>query len=123
MKTHGYSGFVNNRQEYAMTLQRTIARIAAIGLMSLAAAGCATHDRKSSNTLLGAGLGAATGAVFSGGDPLYTLGGAAAGGVLGNVLTEDRDKRRGRNWNSGQNRPSYDRGKGHGHDRHDRRRR
>jgi osmotically inducible lipoprotein OsmB len=81
-----------------MKQQRSIARITAIGLMSLAMAGCATHDRKSNNTLLGAGLGAATGAVFSGGDPLYTLGGAAAGGVLGNVLTEDRSDRRGRNW-------------------------
>jgi len=36
----------------------------------------------------------AAGAVFSGGDPLYALGGAAAGGLLGNVLTEDRDYRR-----------------------------
>lgn len=96
-----------------MKLQRNLARIAAIGLMSLAAAGCATHhDRKTNNTLLGAGLGAATGAVFSGGDALYTLGGAAAGGVLGNILTEDRSDRRGRNWDR-KHRPSrqksYDR--------------
>ncbi len=74
-----------------MKLQRTCTRIATIGLLAFTLAGCATHyDRKTNNTLLGAGLGAATGAVFSGGDPLYTIGGAAAGGVLGNVLTEDR---------------------------------
>jgi osmotically inducible lipoprotein OsmB len=95
-----------------MKLQRNIARITAIGLVSLAMAGCATHNRKSNNTLLGAGLGAATGAVFSGGDPLYTLGGAAAGGVLGNVLTEDRSERRGRSW-KGNKRSSRQ----HSHDR------
>lgn len=76
-----------------MTLQRTCTRIATIGLLAFTLAGCATHhDRKTNNTLIGAGLGAATGAVFSGGDPLYTIGGAAAGGVLGNVLTQDRDR-------------------------------
>lgn len=84
-----------------MNLQRNCARIATIGLLAFALAGCATHDRRSNNTLLGAGLGAATGAVFSGGDPLYTIGGAAAGGLLGNVLTEDRGSRRSNNWDRG----------------------
>ena len=76
-----------------MKLSRTVARITTIGLVTFALAGCASHyDRKTSNTLLGAGLGGAAGAVASGGNPLYTIGGAAAGGVLGNVLTEDRDR-------------------------------
>lgn len=48
---------------------------------------------KTTNTLLGAGLGAAAGAVLSEGDPMLTLGGAAAGGVLGNVLTKDSHRR------------------------------
>ncbi|MGB3288987.1 MAG: hypothetical protein WBA83_06905 [Burkholderiaceae bacterium] len=100
-----------------MTLQRTLARITAIGLMSLAAAGCVTHDRRANNTLLGAGLGAATGAVFSGGDPLYTLGGAAAGGVLGNILTEDRGRSRGRSWDNRRGSRSYYDGGRHHHRR------
>ncbi|HEY9281742.1 MAG TPA: hypothetical protein VIP51_16880 [Eoetvoesiella sp.] len=112
-----------------MKLQRNFARIATVGLMAFVLTGCATHyDRKSNNTLLGAGLGAATGAVFSGGDPLYTLGGAAAGGVLGNVLTEDRSSRRSSNWDRGRDyRPSRshtrNRDDRRSHDRHDRRRR
>ena len=76
-----------------MKLSRTVGRVATIGLLTFALAGCASHyDRKTSNTLLGAGLGGAAGAVASGGNPLYTIGGAAAGGVLGNILTEDRDR-------------------------------
>lgn len=82
-----------------MTLQRTFTRFTTIGLLAFTLAGCATHyDRKTNNTLMGAGLGAATGAVFSGGDPLYAIGGAAAGGLLGNILTEDRSANRSRNW-------------------------
>ncbi len=99
-----------------MNLQRNCARIATIGLLAFALAGCATHDRKSNNTLLGAGLGAATGAVFSGGDPLYTVGGAAAGGLLGNILTEDRSYRRSNNWDRNDRRRSS-----HKRNRHDRR--
>lgn len=86
-----------------MKLSRNVVRIATIGLMAFALAGCATHDRKTNNTLVGAGLGAATGAVFSGGDPLYTLGGAAAGGVLGNVLTPERSYSRSRASDRGRN--------------------
>jgi len=74
-----------------MILNRHIAQFALAGLMALAVAGnAAAADRKSTNTILGAGLGAAAGAVLSEGDMMMTLGGAAAGGLLGNVLTEDR---------------------------------
>lgn len=83
-----------------MKLQGNFVRIVGVGLMALALSGCASgFDRKTNNTLLGGGLGAAAGAVFSGGDPLYTVGGAAAGGLLGNVLTEDRKDRKSNNWN------------------------
>lgn len=88
-----------------MAISHRIGKLAVIGIMALGLAGCASHyDRKTSNTMLGAGLGAATGAVVSQGDPLFTLGGAAAGGVLGNILTEDRrDDRRSRGWNRNDN--------------------
>lgn len=77
-----------------MKLSRHIASVALAGLMALAVAGNATAaDRRTTNTILGAGLGAATGAVLSEGDMMMTLGGAAAGGLLGNILTEDRGHR------------------------------
>lgn len=84
------------------TTTRNLARLATVSVMVLMLAGCATHNRKHNNTLIGAGLGGAAGAVLTGGDPIYTLGGAAAGGVLGNILTDDKPSsrnasKRGRN--------------------------
>ncbi|MDS1140547.1 hypothetical protein RE432_08865 [Pusillimonas sp. SM2304] len=80
-----------------MNTQRNVGRLIVVGLMAFTLAGCASsYDRKANNTMIGAGLGAATGAVFSGGDPLYAIGGAAAGGLLGNILTEDRSYRSGK---------------------------
>lgn len=74
-----------------MTSRHTFVRYAVCAVMAVVLAGPAiAADRKTTNTLLGAGLGAAAGAVLSEGDPMLTLGGAAAGGLLGNVLTEDR---------------------------------
>lgn len=74
---------------------QTITRLATVSLVVFALAGCATHSRKNNNTLIGAGLGAAAGAVLTQGDPLYTVGGAAAGGLLGNILTEEKRSYRG----------------------------
>lgn len=77
-----------------MKLSRHIAKAALAGLIALATVGTASADDKTTNTILGAGLGAAAGAVLSEGDAMMTLGGAAAGGVLGNILTEDRKHHR-----------------------------
>lgn len=77
-----------------MKLQRNFARFAMVGLLALAVAGPASAvTRKERNTVIGLGVGALAGAVITNGDPLMTLGGAAAGGLLGNVLTEDRRDR------------------------------
>lgn|SRR5690554_60828 len=73
-----------------MTLRYVLTRFAVCGLAALAVSTTAVADDKTTNTLLGAGLGAAAGAILSEGDPMLTLGGAAAGGVLGNILTEDK---------------------------------
>lgn len=73
------------------------ARLLGVGAVALAMVGCASHyDRKTNNALMGAGLGAAAGAVVSQGDPVYAIGGAAAGGLLGHILTSD--DRRSRGW-------------------------
>ena len=95
-------------------LTRRIVKLAFVGLIALTFAGCATHhDRKTNNTMMGAGLGAAAGAVVSQGNPWYALGGAAAGGLLGNILTDD--DRRSRHWDN--NRRSSHYAKDHGHRR------
>ncbi|NYT38118.1 hypothetical protein ERD78_14625 [Allopusillimonas soli] len=88
-----------------MKLTTRIAQFALAGAMAVGLASNALASDKTANTLLGAGLGAAAGAVLSDGDPLLTLGGAAAGGVLGNVLTDDHDYR-GRHWR-GHDRRAY----------------
>lgn len=81
-----------------MKLRRYVMQLAVAGVMATMAANPALADRKDRNTVIGLGVGALAGAVLSNGDPWVTVGGAAAGGVLGNVLTEDRReyKRSGR---------------------------
>ncbi|TEA79784.1 glycine zipper 2TM domain-containing protein [Allopusillimonas ginsengisoli] len=77
-----------------MKQKLNVGRVAVIALVAVALAGCAGYQsRKTNNTLIGAGLGGAAGAVLSHGDPLTTVGGAAAGGLLGNILTEDKRDR------------------------------
>lgn len=81
-------------------LTHRLARFSIAGVAALALAGCASHyDRKTNNAMIGAGLGAAAGAVVSQGDPVYAIGGAAAGGLLGHILTDD--DRRSRGWDRG----------------------
>src|SRR3546814_385127 len=91
-----------------MKIAIRIAQWAVAGAMAVGLASNAMASDKTTNTLLGAGLGAVAGALLSEGDPLLTLGGAAAGGVLGNILTEDH-RYNGRHW-SGNDRRSYRRG-------------
>lgn len=112
-----------------MKLRLYFSQFAAASLVVLAMGSSASaSDRKTNNTIIGAGLGAVAGALVTDGDPLITLGGAAAGGLLGNVLTEERSDRRHRNWdrNRGHHRADrrnvrqrshHDR-RGHGHRHH-----
>ncbi len=44
---------------------------------------------KTRNTAIGAGVGALGGAALTHGSALGTVGGAAVGGVVGNVVTKD----------------------------------
>ena len=48
--------------------------------------GCANMDQRDRNTAVGAGVGAAAGAILSGGSTGATLIGAGVGGVLGNQI-------------------------------------
>lgn len=96
-------------------IQMTLAAALSLGLGSAASA-----DDQTRNAIIGAGLGGVAGALLSEGDPLYTVGGAAAGGLLGHVLTDDKRDRKGRHWDRGRKRDhgyrhaNYHNGK-HGH--------
>lgn len=71
--------------------QRHIVRLVAAGaVLATLAGGAQAADRKTTNTLIGAAIGAVGGALISNGDPLMAIGGAAAGGLIGNVVTADR---------------------------------
>lgn len=47
---------------------------------------CANMSEGEKNTAIGAGIGAVTGSVLSGGNPIGTVGGAVVGGVIGNEV-------------------------------------
>ncbi len=55
-----------------------VAVIVALGL-----SGCAGMTRQDRNTAIGAGIGAVSGSVLTGGSAVGTVGGAAVGGVIG----------------------------------------
>jgi len=47
---------------------------------------CSDMSRRDQNTAVGAGAGAVTGAVLTGGSPAGVVGGAAVGGVIGHEV-------------------------------------
>jgi osmotically inducible lipoprotein OsmB len=59
-----------------------ISTVAAVVLVGLS--GCGGMTRQDRNTAIGAGVGGVAGSVLTGGSTLGTVGGAAAGGVVGN---------------------------------------
>ncbi|QQX84288.1 glycine zipper 2TM domain-containing protein [Cupriavidus necator] len=71
------------------TLQ-TLTKVTLIGATVAVFAGCADMTPKQRNTAIGAGAGAVGGAILTEGSALGTLGGAAVGGVIGNVVTDDK---------------------------------
>ncbi len=61
---------------------------AVTALVSLS--GCSGMTTQQRDTAIGAGVGAVGGSVLTGGSALGTLGGAAAGGVIGNQMSKDK---------------------------------
>lgn len=57
-----------------------------VAAIALGLGGCAGMSTRDKNTIIGAGVGAASGAVLTGGSALGTVGGAAVGGVIGNQI-------------------------------------
>ncbi len=66
-----------------------VAKAASSLVIAVALTACSgMSSRETTNTAIGAGAGALGGALLSDGDGWATLGGAVAGGVIGNVLTD-----------------------------------
>jgi len=58
--------------------------VATVLLINLS--GCSGMSTRDKNTAIGAGVGAAAGAVLTGGSAVGTVGGAAVGGIIGNQI-------------------------------------
>ena len=54
--------------------------------LTLALTGCSTMSTRDKDTIIGAGVGAASGSLLTGGDALGTVGGGVVGGVIGNQI-------------------------------------
>jgi osmotically inducible lipoprotein OsmB len=65
-----------------------------ISLICFGLVGCNSMDRRDKNAMIGAGIGAAGGAILTDGSPLGTIGGAAAGGIIGHEMTHDNRNNR-----------------------------
>jgi osmotically inducible lipoprotein OsmB len=68
--------------ETIMTLLRPMALVAGI-VSALLLAGCGSMSECDKSTALGAGIGGVAGSVLTDGSTIGTVGGAAAGGVVG----------------------------------------
>lgn len=55
-------------------------------MLVLSLVGCSNLSTRDKNTIIGASIGAAAGAVLTGGSGIGTAGGAAVGGIIGNQV-------------------------------------
>lgn len=67
------------------TINKLVIHTATIAFV-LGLTACANMSAQDKNTAVGAGVGAVSGAVLTGGSPVGTVGGAAVGGVIGNQI-------------------------------------
>lgn len=75
-------------QEITMKRGKRIAAGALTLVLLTSLAACEGMSRQGRNTAIGAGVGAAGGAVLTGGSAVGTLGGAAIGGVVGHEASK-----------------------------------
>lgn len=71
------------------TTSRRLGGLLALTL-ALGLTACAGMTQQEKNTAIGAGVGAVSGSVLTGGGTLGTLGGAAIGGVIGNQIEDKK---------------------------------
>ena len=96
-----------------MNIHKRLVQALLVGVLALGS-GLAHADKQGRNAVIGAGLGGVAGALLSEGDPWMTIGGAAAGGVLGHVITPDNDRGNRRGWDRDDRRRDHYRQAGHG---------
>lgn len=66
---------------------RAVLAASAVAIAALVGlSGCAGMSTRDKNVVGGAAIGAAAGAILTGGSPIGTVGGAAVGGVIGNEV-------------------------------------
>ncbi len=68
------------------TIQRFTTSSSCVASMLFGLSGCAGMSSQDKSTAVGAGVGAVTGAVLTGGSGIGTVGGAAVGGVIGHEV-------------------------------------
>jgi osmotically inducible lipoprotein OsmB len=81
------SGDNTSAGEKKMKVRNRVVGFIIAGFALAMSASPAMADRQTRNTVIGAGVGGVAGAVLSNGDPMATIGGAAAGGLIGNLAT------------------------------------
>jgi osmotically inducible lipoprotein OsmB len=69
-----------------MKKNHSFSLIALITVLLISLSGCSGMSTRDKSTAAGAGIGAVTGAVLTGGSAVGTVGGAAVGGVIGNQI-------------------------------------
>lgn len=75
-----------------MHSRHTLSPALAAALLALGLAGCGNLSTQDKSTIVGAGVGAAGGALLSGGGAAATVGGAAVGGIVGHEVGKDDKK-------------------------------
>lgn len=76
---------------FEINIMNTIKHISTgilITLATLSLAACSGMSKQDKSTAAGAGIGAVTGAVLTGGSAVGTVGGAAVGGVIGHEVSD-----------------------------------
>ncbi len=73
-------------KEKTMKAKNTLAMPIISAMLILSLTGCSDLTRRDKNTIIGASIGAATGAILTGGSGIGTAGGAAIGGVIGHQV-------------------------------------
>jgi osmotically inducible lipoprotein OsmB len=80
--------FVNQfcEREIEMKTNHRLATTLTTAAVILSLSACSGMSTRDKNTAIGAGVGAAAGAVLTNGSALGTVGGAAVGGIIGNQI-------------------------------------
>ncbi len=71
-----------------MNIRKNISTWLLLSLVTLTLAACSGMSSQDKSTAAGAGIGAVSGAVLTGGSAVGTVGGAAVGGIIGHEISD-----------------------------------